>query len=68
MCKTPVTLGGGITTVYGSLPSGLLAKYFLSSQCWYQFASAKTCSKFLLRAISMLIKVAKVNNQVEAGG
>src|SRR5262249_41786732 len=37
--STPVTLGGGITTVYGSLSSGTLSKYPFSSQCWYHLSS-----------------------------
>ena len=32
ICSTPVTLGGGMTMVYGARPSGLLLNSFLSSQ------------------------------------
>ena len=39
MCKTPVTLGGGMTIEKASLSSGLEAKYFLSIQYGYHFAS-----------------------------
>jgi hypothetical protein len=39
MCKTPVTLGGGITTVKGSRWSGTDLKYPFSIQLWYHFSS-----------------------------
>ncbi len=39
MCNTPVTLGGGITIVKGSRPSGSEWKYRLSSQWAYHFFS-----------------------------
>jgi hypothetical protein len=54
MCNTPVTLGGGITTVNGGLSSGLLLKYLLSSQCKYHLSSSSFGSKFLEREVLML--------------
>ncbi len=39
ICSTPVTLGGGITTVKGLRPSGTLLKYFFSFQCAVHFSS-----------------------------
>src|SRR4051812_3931227 len=39
ICSTPVTLGGGITTVYAGLSSGLLLKYCCSIQCLYHLSS-----------------------------
>src|SRR5882757_8676818 len=56
MCNTPVTFGGGITMVYGSLASGVLLKYPLSSQCWYHFASIAVGSKFLLSSMGAKIR------------
>src|SRR5687768_15949536 len=55
MCNTPVTLGGGITMVYGSRLSGLLLKYFLSSQCWYHLFSMACGSKFLESSIYLIL-------------
>src|ERR1700712_5737945 len=46
ICNTPVTFGGGITTVKGFLLSGTLLKYPLSIQCLYHFSSIVFGSKF----------------------
>ncbi len=37
MCNTPVTLGGGITTVNGLRSSGVLLKYLFDFQCLLHF-------------------------------
>ena len=37
MCNTPVTFGGGITIVYGSLSSGEELKYFFSNSVLVPF-------------------------------
>src|SRR5690606_24342323 len=42
MCNTPVTLGGGMTTVNGFLLSGVLLKYFFAFQCWLHLLSAES--------------------------
>src|SRR4029453_3242219 len=53
MCRIPVTLGGGMTMVYGSRPSeGSLWKYFLCTQRPSPFFSAPRCSKFFVNPIS----------------
>ena len=46
MCNTPVTLGGGITIVYGSRPSGLELNNLFSSQYLYHFDST-FCESYL---------------------
>jgi hypothetical protein len=51
MCNTPVTLGGGITTVNAGRPSGLLLKYRWLSQCLYHLSSIALGSKFLVNSI-----------------
>ena len=45
--STPVTFGGGITTVYGSRPSGLLLNNLLLSQYSYHLDST-ACGSYLL--------------------
>ena len=54
MCNTPVTLGGGITTVYGFRPSGLELNSLCSIQYLYHLLS--TFSELYLLANSMLIE------------
>ena len=53
MCKTPVTLGGGMTMVYGSRPSGLLLNILLSIQYLYHLASTACGSYLLANSISV---------------
>jgi hypothetical protein len=55
--RMPVTFGGGITTVNGSRSSGVLSKYFLSSQCKYHFFSDALKSKFLVISIYLFLLV-----------
>ena len=54
MCNTPVTLGGGITTVYGFRPSGLELNSLCSIQYLYHLLS--TFSELYLLANSILIE------------
>ena len=51
MWSTPVTFGGGITMVYGSRPSGLLANSLLSVQYWYHFDSTSFGEYLLANSI-----------------
>ena len=44
MWRMPVTFGGGITTEYGSRPSGSWWKHPFSSQNLYHLASAAFAS------------------------
>ena len=53
MCSTPVTLGGGMTTVYGSRPSGVEWNNWWSSQYWYHFDSMSVGLYLLASSISI---------------
>jgi hypothetical protein len=55
MCNTPVTFGGGITTVKGSLSSGVELKYLFDFQCDVHFSSIGPGSKFFDSSISLLL-------------
>src|SRR4030095_1925490 len=55
MCKTPVTLGGGITTVKGFLSSGVELKYLLAFQCAVHFSSIAPGSKFFDNSICSIL-------------
>ena len=55
ICSTPVTLGGGMTMVYGSRPSGLLLKSLLSSQYWYHLDSTSLGSYLLANSLTFVI-------------
>ena len=58
----PVTFGGGITTVKGSLSSGVLLKKPDSVQCLYHFSSDSLKLKFLLSSMPFsLFATAKVS-------
>src|SRR5688572_24176510 len=46
ICKTPVTFGGGITTVKDFLSSGVELKYLFDFQCDVHFSSIDLGSKF----------------------
>ena len=55
MWSTPVTLGGGITMVYGSRPSGLELNNLLSNQYWYHFPSTSAGLYLLANSILYFI-------------
>src|SRR5687768_3083306 len=52
MCNTPVTFGGGITTVNGGRSSGVELKYRFDFQCDVHFSSIDFGSKFFDSSIS----------------
>src|SRR5437870_5233048 len=59
MCNTPVTLGGGITMVYGSRSSGTERKYFFANQWLYHLFSVAFGSHVFA---TLVVGVAKVGD------
>src|SRR5688572_163385 len=68
MCNTPVTFGGGMTTVNGGQSSGVELKYRFDFQCDVHFSSIDLGSKFFDNSIfSMLFYFSNCCASLPAG-